>query len=113
MNQTLARAYKIIFGHEPTIDLKDWQIAAQILRRWNVPKIGEDLAKECIFIIVNHIEYPSEEMTRVIVGEAEHKGVELFPEIGVRDPSMDVYEWLENRYWESKKKENGGEVKIK
>ena len=71
MNQTLARAYKIIFDHEPAADLKDWQIAAQILERWNVSKIG------------------------------------------VRDPSMDIYEWLENKYWESKEKENGGEVKIK
>ena len=113
MNQTLARAYKVIFDHEPAVDFKDWQIAAQILHEWNVPKMGEDLAKECIFTIVNHIKYPSEATTKLIVGEAEHRGVELFPEIGIHDPSMDVYEWLENKYWASKEKEKGGEVKIK
>ncbi|MEK7645707.1 MAG: hypothetical protein AAB374_01180 [Patescibacteria group bacterium] len=114
MNQTLIKAYKIIFGQEPLAELKDWEVATRILHKWSVPKIGEDLAKECIFAIVNHIKYPSEATTHLIVGEAEEKGVELFPEIGVRDPSMDVYEWLENKYWESKNKENGSsEIKIK
>ena len=73
LNQTLIKAYKIIFGQEPLAELKDWEVATRILHKWSVPKIGKTWPKECIFAIVNHIKYPSEATTHLIVGEAEEK----------------------------------------
>ena len=97
MNEdTLTVAYLKLFGSEP-VGLEPWQIAKEILNNWNVPKLSEELAEECILKIVNHVQCPNKEITTEIVGKAEELGVELFPEIGIHDPSMDVYEWIENK----------------
>ena len=95
-NDILTVAYLKLFENEP-VDLELWQIAKEILNNWNVPKLGEELAEECILQIVNHVRFPNTEITKEIVGKAEELGVELFPEIGIHDPSMDVYEWIENK----------------
>lgn len=116
MKSALREAHKIIFNEEPGETTEEWELAREVLANWNVPKLGEDLAKRCIFEIVNHVEFP-EGMTREMVGEAEEKGVELFPEIGDRDPHMAIYEWLEYRYWEGQEKEDkkdqGQKIKIR
>lgn len=96
MDQTLKKACKILDINVP--EAQEWQLAEHVLNYWDVPKLGEDLAREVIFRIVNHVQFPTEDMAREIVGEAENKGIELFPEIGDRDPHMAVYEWLENKY---------------
>ena len=68
-----------------------------------MPKLSEDLAKECIFRIVNHTSFPDDELTRHIVGLAEDKAVELFPELEGIDPHMDVIAHLEIKYYERKR----------
>ncbi len=81
MDQTLSRAYKIIFETEPESGIKDWQIAEKLLEHFNIPKLGEELAKECIHRIVNHIKYPDMETTKRVVGRAEGFASELWDEL--------------------------------
>lgn len=112
MEKVLNKAYKVIFEKEPESQKADWELAREILLNWNVPKMGEDLAKECIFEIIGHVQYPNQEKTTEIVGMAEDKAGELFPEIGEHDPHMDVIEWLEMKYRQTKK-EGISEIKIR
>jgi hypothetical protein len=94
MDPTLKRAYKIIFEAEPEPGMKDWQIAEKLLDRFNVRKLGEELAKECVHRIVNYIKYPDRETTTRIVGRAEGFASELWE--GLPDePHMAELERLE------------------
>ncbi len=103
MDQTVTKAYTIIFAHPPEASLKQWDIIEQVLENWDVPKMGEDLAKESLFLIINHIpKEANEERMHDLIGQAESKIPELFPEIGLRDPDMHVVEWLEHVYWRDK-----------
>jgi hypothetical protein len=102
MNNHLARAYTIIFGTEPAPELQEWEVAKAVLDKWNVPALGEELAKECIFRIVNNTDFPSQEITAEIVGTAEDKATELFSELEGLDPHMDVIAHLERKYHENK-----------
>ena len=81
MDQALSRAYKIIFETEPEAGAEDWQIAEKLLDRFDIRKLGEELAKECVHRIVNHIEYPDLEITRRIVGRAEGLASELWDDL--------------------------------
>ncbi len=94
MDQTLSRAYKIIFEVEPGLGMEDWQIAEKLLEHFDVPKLGEELAKECIHKIVNHIKYPDRGMTTRIVGRAEGFASELWDELP-DEPHMAEIERLE------------------
>lgn len=94
MDQALNRAYKIVFGAKPEPGMKNWQVAEKLLDRFDVPKLGEDLAKSCIHRIVNHIEYPDVETTRRIVGRAEGLASELWDELP-DEPHMAEIERLE------------------
>ena len=111
MNATLLKAYTIIYDTEPDVHMEEWQIAKFVLEIWDVPKLGEDLAKETLFALINHIYYPAQ-VSREIVGEAELKLPELFPEIGEHDPDMHIAEWLENKYLEQKKEKMKSSEKI-
>ena len=103
MDQTLDRAYKIIFEAEPEAGVKDWQIAEKLLGRFNVSKLGEKLAKECIHEIVNYISYPDKETTTRIVGRAEGLASELWDELP-DEPHMAELERLEYLKREKKSK---------
>lgn len=105
MDPTLKQAYLLIFGKEPEASLEDWELAKEVITHWDVPKLGESLAQECIFRIVNHISFPDRRITREIVGEAEEKATELFPELEDRDPHMAVIERLEYEYRMQKEKD--------
>lgn len=100
MNSILKKSYQLIFGREPDSPRPDWQIAEDIIKNWDVPKLGEELSKECIFEIVGRVTYPDFETTRRIVGHAEELSTELFPELANLDPHMDVIEFLEKKYHE-------------
>lgn len=114
MNKSIVKAFTLLFGSEPEPDKKEWQIASEILDNWNVPLLGEDLSKECLFRIINHTSFPNSKLTRLIVGIAEEKITELFPELGWQDHvHMDVVAELERKYWEGKLRENQNEIKIK
>lgn len=108
MDKTPKKAYEKLFKKEPE-NLKDWEMSRELMKEWNVPVLGEDLAKEIIFKIVNHVSFPNHEKTVEIVGEAEEKSVELFGLENV-DPHMDVIAELERKYWEEKR---SGEMKIR
>jgi len=113
MDKTLKKSYEKIFKKEPDVDLKDWELAQKIVGEWNVPALGEDLAKETIFKIVNHISFPNGEKTVEIVGKAEEMATELFEELENVDPHMDVIAELERRYWEKKLQDQNKEMKIR
>ena len=49
MDSVLTRAYKITFDSDPPEGAVDWQLADALMSNSNVPKLGEDLAKQVIF----------------------------------------------------------------
>lgn len=118
MDKAILRAYTIINGSEPALEMAEWQAAEYILNNMDVPRLGEDLAKECLFRIINYTSFPDRELTRSIVGVAEEKISEFYPELGIQDHvHMDVVAELERKYWEEKEKEkeqeHKSEIKIK
>jgi hypothetical protein len=100
MTDILIKAYANIFGSKPDPTLKEWELARAIMANWDVPALGEDLARECIFRIVNHTDFPTPETTKEVVGLAEDKATELFPELEGVDPHMDVIAHLERQHRE-------------
>jgi hypothetical protein len=94
MNEVLGRAYMFIFGIRPPSSLPDWLMAEMILNKFDVPKLGEELAKQCIFQIVNHISYPDHATTRLVVGHAENLATELWDELP-DEPHMAQIAYLE------------------
>lgn len=108
---TLRKAYQIIFGKEPEAEKPEWQMAKEIMENWNVPKLGEDLAKECLFEIILRVPHPDDEITREVVGRAENFAEELFEELAGHDAHMDAIEVLERNYWEKKKRAELEELK--
>lgn len=99
----LKEAYKKIFKTEPD-NLEEWEIARDIINNWNVPVLGEELAKQVIFRIVNHIQYPSKEITGEVVLKAENFATELFGDEVSDEPHMAELERLETRYIETPNK---------
>ena len=94
------QAYKIIFNQEPPAEMKDWEIAREVMNNWNVPKMGEELAQDCIFEIVDVINFPTEELRIEVVGLAENMSTELFPELAGKDePHMDDIAVLKEKYY--------------
>jgi hypothetical protein len=111
MINTLPEAYQKIFGGVPDPSIPEWELARDIMNHWNVPKLGEGLAQECVFRIVNHVIFPTGELTQEIVGLAEDKATELFPELEGVDPHMDVIAHLERKYHE--RKNENSEIKFR
>lgn len=93
METILREAYKIIFNKDPK-GLEDWQVADELLEGFDVPKLGEELAKECIHKIVNYIDYPDRETQIKIVGRAEGLAKELWDELP-DEPHMNEIRHLE------------------
>ena len=106
MSNVLIQAYRTLLGADPNPDMQEWELAQTIVHQWTVPLLGEELAREYIFCIVNHVMFPTPGQTREIVGLVEDKATELFPELEGVDPHMDVIAHLERRYHEQNKKEN-------
>lgn len=101
--QTLNKAYKIIFKYSPD-DLKEWEIARDLMNNFNIQLLGEDLAKKVIFKVVNHIIYPNNEIAKEVVGRAEGFAGELFEELrDVDDIHMDDIADLERKYIEKER----------
>lgn len=81
MNITLNRAYQVIFDEKPSSDLLDWQVAEKIIDNFNVPKLGEDLAKEVVYTVVLDTRFPNQEKTTEVVGRAEGFASELWDDL--------------------------------
>ncbi|OHA93133.1 MAG: hypothetical protein A3E02_01635 [Candidatus Zambryskibacteria bacterium RIFCSPHIGHO2_12_FULL_38_34] len=111
MVQELEEAYKKIFNKEPG-NLENWEIAKDLMNNWNVPILGEDLAKRVIFKVVNHVIFPSDEITKEVVLKAENKATELFNELKTDEPHMDQIAILEREYYEKKRKEENNPLKL-
>jgi hypothetical protein len=82
MDRLLAHAYKLIHGYPPSPTMEDWQVADSILSRFDVPELGEALARGCIYKIVNHVLYPDKGTCTSIVLRAEGFASELFDGLG-------------------------------
>jgi hypothetical protein len=102
MAKALQEAYKIIFGKDPAEGLQEREIGREVIEHFDGRKRSEDLAKECVFRVVNHTIFPNSEVTREVVGRAEDIATELFPELEGVDPHMDVIAHLERVYHEKK-----------
>jgi hypothetical protein len=90
----LREAYEMLFSHAPDPIMIEWQIAEAILDNFNVPKIGENSAKKCIYEIVNHIVYPDDETMWRIVNRAEGFATELWDDLP-DEPHMAEIEYKE------------------
>ena len=78
-------AYIAIFGTSPDPDAPEWKVAKDVSEHWNVPRMGEELAKRCILRIANHITFPVIEMTPQFSDGIGGRFRELFPvEVGGR-----------------------------
>jgi hypothetical protein len=90
MDSILSEAYDLIFSRRPPEHMPDWQLAERILDTFNVPLLGEELARRCIFRIVNHIEYPDRQTTVRLVGRAESYAGELWPDLSDEPHMADI-----------------------
>ena len=111
MNDILIEAYKKLHGGEEPMETEEYHVASKILDEWNVPKLGEDLAKETLFSILKYTPFPSPALSDSIQGRAEEKIMELYHhsfEHG--DDVKEVIKELEEAYWKEKaEKEKTGE----
>lgn len=100
MDATLQLAYGKLW---PSTDLPiaDWLMAEAILERFSVRVLGECLAKECIFRIVNHLEYPSQDVCTRIVLRAEGFASELWDDLP-DEPHMAELERKEYQHFYTK-----------
>ena len=104
MANHIREAYEILFNHAPDPVMTDWQVAGAVLDNFNVPKIGEKAAKECIYEIVNHIAYPDQETTRRMVSRAEGFATELWDDLP-DEPHMAEIEYKEYEDYSKRKEE--------
>lgn len=81
MESILKEAYSKVFGKDPASSMKDWELAKTIMSNWNVPKMGEGLAKKVIFRVVNHTEYPDDNIRRKVTGIALDFSTELWVDL--------------------------------
>ena len=116
----IVAVYKKLFNKEPEPNAEQWRLAREIIKKWDVPKIGEELALETLFEIINHTHFPDDETTQEIVGRAEELITEFLPELSEHDPHMSVIEFLEGKHYKEKEldkekepRELGKEGKIK
>ena len=81
MDTTLKEAYVAIFGRDPPASTEDWQLADTIIENWDVPKIGENSAKQVIFRVVNHTHYPDNSTSQRVLGRALAFATELWNDL--------------------------------
>ena len=77
----LVKAYKTVLGQDP-VDLEEWEIARDVVAHYDGRTLTQDFWQEVLFVIINHIHYPSVEVTQAIVGAAEDLYSEL---MGIED----------------------------
>ncbi len=81
MIECLYKAYISVHGKEPA-GLADWEIAKAILEVLDAPEwLSNELARECIYQIVQVVEYPDDEVRIRIVAQAEESARDIFPEL--------------------------------
>jgi hypothetical protein len=97
MSTILSEAYRKLFDRDPK-DLQEWEIAKSVMNGWNVPVLGEELAKQVIFRVVNHVQFPSQEITTEVVLKAENMATELFEGEVTDEPHMAELAVLERKY---------------
>ncbi|MCR4275592.1 MAG: hypothetical protein NUV83_02455 [Candidatus Wolfebacteria bacterium] len=106
VNESLVKAFELIHGAKPQ-ETENWQIARRIVEVLDEPsQIPPDLAKECIYLITNAIEYPSDEIRINIVLMAEEKASKVFSELGHID-EVHMAD-IERAYYNWKKSANSG-----
>lgn len=93
MDNDLTQAYIKIFGENPTVN-SDWQLAEKIVENWNVPKLGEDLAKLAVLKAINGVNYPDDETAKQIMAKFLSLATELWPELP-EEPHVAQIEYLE------------------
>lgn len=106
----ITQAYKKLFEEEPKAENEEWRLAQRIVSHWDVPKLGEELALETLFEIINHTEFPDTEITHEVVGKAENLISEFLPELSEHDAHMDIIAYLERKYYEKKEAEKEEEA---
>lgn len=94
MESILKEAYSKVFGKDPASSMKKWELAKTIMSNWNVPKMGESLAKKVIFSVVNHTEYPDDNIRRSVIGIALAFSTELWDDLP-DEPHVDQLEYKE------------------
>jgi len=113
MHQSLKKAFEIIFHKTPDSSMQEWEVARDVMTHFDGRILSEDLAKECIFQIVNHTMFPNQEITHDVVERAEHIAEELFEELSGVDPHMNVIAHLERKYYENKELEKNQENRMR
>jgi hypothetical protein len=99
----LIQAYLLIHGKKPK-NLEEWQIAQAITEVLDDPQwMPSDLAKECVFRIVQVISYPDEETRKRTVLMAEEKARGVFPSLSkIDEVHMDQIEYAYNKWKEER-----------
>lgn len=99
MDSAANRAFKKIFSKEPE-DLEQWELAQQVLKNFNIPLLGDELAKDVILEAVNSTKYPNRETLHEVVGLAEGFASEIFAEYDKHEnaePHMAELEWIQQQ----------------
>ena len=106
LSNPLRAAYLIVHEKEPQ-GMNDWEIAKAVLEVLDDPNwINNDLAKECIYQIINQIGYPDEKIRKEIIAEVEYRARNIFPELSnVTEPHMDQIEYYYRKWKEKRWKE--------
>lgn len=95
----MKEAYLLIHKKEPE-KMEDWEIASRIIEVLDdINWVPDDLAKECIFEIVNNVNYPNNETRMNIVLMAEEKTKSIFPELAnIDEIHMDQIDFYYNKW---------------
>jgi hypothetical protein len=81
MDSILAKAYEVLFDGPPSESSADWQLAKAIVEHFDVQKLHERLAKQCIHRIVNYTYFPTADLTTEVVYRAEGLASELWDDL--------------------------------
>lgn len=98
-HDSLVEAYVSIREKDPA-GLDDWEIARDIVEVLDDPLwVDSDLAKECVYSIVQVIQYPDDQTKKKIILAAEEKARTVFPELrSVDEVHMDQIDYAYHRW---------------
>lgn len=98
---SLVEAYRLIHHKDPT-GLREWEIARAVVEVIdNQTWVPDNLAKECVYMIVHAVDYPDDETRKDIVSFAEEKARRVFPELAdIDEVHMDQIDFV-YRKWKS------------
>ena len=102
-SDSLSKAYELIHDQRPD-KLEDWEIAGRIVEVLDEPsQIPADLAKECVYLITNSVNYPDDKTRINIVLMAEEKASKIFSELShidevhMADIERAYYNWKKSK----------------